>query len=239
MRPATPTWATARRGSISARLTTRWAERRRGGQHDRLQPLWRARAEQRQHRQPHSAELDLQQRRQRHRPARQRRDGQRRGRSGHRPEQPAKLPRHQQRRAQRRPTCRLPTPCPRSPQLRPSRCGSSSSWWKARSGRARRSSAPTVYTQGTTPTAIIPAGAATAGGRIVATATDANGNTSEFSAIATVASPLTAPSSAPQPWPCRSSRRTRPAPRRPSKPVARARWMAASSPPLRRKPSTC
>ncbi len=47
-------------------------------------------------------------------------------------------------------------------------------------------------TEGTTPTASIAKGSAAAGSVIVATATDANGNTSEFSASVTVSSPLLA-----------------------------------------------
>ena len=49
-----------------------------------------------------------------------------------------------------------------------------------------------AYAEGTTPTVIIPAGTATAGTMISATATDANGNTSEFSNPATVSGPLRA-----------------------------------------------
>jgi len=48
------------------------------------------------------------------------------------------------------------------------------------------------YSEGTTPTATVPNGGAAAGTEIVATTTDANGNTSEFSASVAVASPLLA-----------------------------------------------
>ena len=48
------------------------------------------------------------------------------------------------------------------------------------------------YSEGTTPTATVPNGGAVAGTKIVATATDGNGNTSEFSASVTVVSPLLA-----------------------------------------------
>ncbi len=48
------------------------------------------------------------------------------------------------------------------------------------------------YSEGTTPTATVPNGGAVAGAKIVATATDDDGNTSEFSASVTAGSPLLA-----------------------------------------------
>ena len=61
-----------------------------------------------------------------------------------------------------------------------------------RSGKTFLGSA--TYNEGTTPTATVSAGGATAGTLISATATDANGNTSEFSNPGTVTTPLRAAS---------------------------------------------
>ncbi len=61
-----------------------------------------------------------------------------------------------------------------------------------RSGKTFLGSAS--YLEGTTPTATVPAGGATAGTLISATATDASGNTSEFSNPGTVTTPLQAES---------------------------------------------